>query len=179
MRRDFASGAARRIVLDLPGDCPDAPSHPADNLLAVDPDAPTTLYVLACQAPFNRLRQTASQYAGLLLLAAIGGNEVRDLPMLDLARRAVGAAADAVRALPVTVQAAHHHRHMLQAVRLLEATAEVDWSALGRQPEIGQRLRLCLNAAIAELRWASLALPGFELTSMSGCCAAHSPQHGQ
>ncbi len=173
MTRDFATDATRRIVLDLPKTCPEAPPDTDSNLLPAPADGRTTAYVLASQAPFNRLRQTASQYAGMLLLAAIGGNEVRDLPMLAMAADAIDEASDAVLTLPVTPPAAHHHGHMVKAVMLLKAAAQADWGALKYDAAIAPGLRQVLTSAIDHLRWASLALPGFEMTSMSGCCASH------
>jgi hypothetical protein len=171
MRLDPAS--ARRIADG--GHVPlGAAAAPDLSAVAMDDlDDVTIAYVLAARAPFDALRRSSAQLAGLLLLAAIGSREGQDLPMLDLAVAAHAEATEALRGLTPPPRGAHHHRHLLLAASTLGGALAAAKCRLASDGDVVARLN---NEAIAHLRWASGALPGFEMVAVSqGCCAAHAP----
>lgn len=132
-------------------------------------------YVVAAQGRFDGLRQCAAQMAGLLVLAAAGGRTDPGHPMLELARNAHGAAADATYGARVPAGAEHHHRHMAAAAKALSAALKAMPYALARRNEEAVD-RACgpLQAGFRELQNASRCLPGFEIVDFEqGCCAEH------
>lgn len=132
-------------------------------------------YVVAAQGRFDGLRQCAAQMAGLLVLAAAGGRTDPGHPMLELARNAHGAAADATYGARVPAGAEHHHRHMAAAAKMLAAALKAMPDALSRRNEAAvDRAFGPLDAGFRELQNASRCLPGFEIVDLEqGCCAEH------
>jgi len=132
-------------------------------------------YVVAAQGRFEGLRQCAAQVAGLLVLAAAGGRTDPGHPMLELARNAHGAAADATYGARIPVGAEHHHRHMAAAAKALAAALKAMPDALSRRNEEAvDKAFGPLQAGFRELQHASHCLPGFEIVDFEqGCCAEH------
>lgn len=132
-------------------------------------------YVVGAQGRFDGLRQCAAQMAGLLVLAAAGGRTDPGHPMLELARNAHGAAADATYGARVPAGAEHHHRHMAAAAKTLSAALKAMPDALARRNEEAvDRAYGPLQAGFRELQNASRCLPGFEIVDFEqGCCAEH------
>jgi hypothetical protein len=132
-------------------------------------------YVVAAQGRFESLRQCAAQLAGLLVLASAGGRTDAEHPMLELARNAHGAAADATLSASAPAGAGHHHHHMLAAARSLTAALAAMPGALSKRDtgSVDEAFHP-LNTAFRELQNASRCLPGFEIIDFEqGCCAEH------
>lgn len=146
-----------------------------ESRLASEVDPRLFDYVVAAQGRFDGLRQCAAQMAGLLVLAAAGGRTDPGHPMLELARNAHGAAADATYGAKVPAGAAHHHRHMAAAAKTLAAALKAMPDALSQRSEgaVDQAFAP-LQAGFRELQNASRCLPGFEIVDFEqGCCAEH------
>jgi hypothetical protein len=156
------------------------PGAPADAEAAPGPALPgdlderTAAYILKARGPFEGLRRASSQLAGSLVLAAIGSRTTQGNPMLEMAITAPAEAADGLRALTPTARGAHHHLHLCRAAaRLGEALTTARHSRLIDET-VTDRICGLVKQALEELRWASRALPGFELVNFSqGCCAMH------
>jgi hypothetical protein len=146
----------------------------SDAALSPDLDDRTTAYILKAREPFEGLRRASSQLAGLLVLAALGSRTAQGNPMLETAIAAHAEAADGLRSLTPTGRGAHHHLHLcLAAERLGEALATARRS-LKLDETVSDRIYAGMKQAVEDLRWASRALPGFELVNVSqGCCAMH------
>ncbi len=162
----------------LPPSLPFCEALPDPVLPAVNPDAlddATFAYITAVQLPFEQLRQAAGQIAGVLVLAVTTKQGTAGHPMLDLADTARQAAADAVLGRQPPPRGAHHHRHLVLAVRAIAAA--IDAARLNRRgsDDTGTDAVLTpLRAGYQELQWAAAVLPGFETVAFSqGCCARH------
>jgi hypothetical protein len=134
-------------------------------------------YVVACQPLHERLRVLVTQLGGLSLMTMLRREGVfdRETP-LRLAREALSETGETLRALPVPPRAAHHHHHMTEACRA--AGRASDLIAGDRLTLDAEAARLTLSrelrAATEHLRFASRALPGFEMVDLTqSCCAAH------
>ena len=138
-------------------------------------DDATAAYVAKMRAPFELLRQAEAQIAGLMVLATASGQAIAGHPMLDLAAEAAREAKDSILAVAVPEGGRHHHRHVLQALRLIQLSVTAARRCLVRGDETS------IDAVIAPLReahrnllWATGALPGFEVVALSqACCARH------
>ncbi len=146
-------------------------------LLTTELDDATAVYVCAAQPAFDLLRQAAGQLAGLLVLKVAGARKAGGHPMLDLACAAEAEARDVILALSASLpsQAAHHHRHMLSATRLLAAALASAKQDLHRCDDRAlDKILVPLRRTYRELQHAAFALPGFEIVALSqGCCVAH------
>ena len=138
-------------------------------------DDATAAYVAKMRDPFELLRQAEAQLAGLTVLATASGQAIAGHPMLDLAAEAAKEAEDGIRVMAVPERARHHHRHVLQALRLIQRAATAARRCLVRGDETA------IDAVIGPLRgahqnllWATGAFPGFEVVALSqACCARH------
>jgi hypothetical protein len=138
-------------------------------------DEATAGYVAEMREPFERLRQAEAQLAGVMVLAAAGGQAIAGHPMLNLAAEAVREAEDGIRATRVPAPAAHHHRHVLHAMRDIQAALTAARRCLvGRDETAIDAVLGPLRGAHRHLLWATGALPGFEMVALSqSCCAQH------
>jgi hypothetical protein len=129
-------------------------------------DDQTAVYILATRTAFEDLRQVVSLLAGLLVLATAKGKS--DPPDLQPARRLLQQAGDALRAAPLSTQAAGHHAHLLRAaehlaIALQRASLRIDVDSI--LPP--------LRSGYDALQKASQTLPGFEMVAFEqGCCSA-------
>lgn len=134
-------------------------------------DDATAGYILETRKCFEDLRQVAAQIAGVLVLAASGGNSARpDHPMLEAARELHAQALDQLRSVRPTQRAREHHHCLRQAAHSLsDALAALAISK--RLVEIDPVL-VPVRAAYAQLQHAADTLPGFEMVAFGkGCCA--------
>ncbi|MBW4025048.1 MAG: hypothetical protein HIU92_18285 [Proteobacteria bacterium] len=174
MRPDRAS--LRRIEdgYDLPPGMAGGSAEPDAPEAVPDLDDRTLAYVLAARDPFEGLRRAASQLAGLLVLAAIGSREAQGNPMLDMAIAAHREAVERLRALTPPARATHHHHHLSLAAEALGEALTTTRHSLRLTETVNGVIDGRLRQALEDLRWASRALPGFELVNFSqGCCAMH------
>ena len=140
-----------------------------------DLDDKTTVYVLKARGPFEGLRRAASQLAGLLVLVAIGSRTTQGNPMLEMAIAAHGEASAELQSLTPTERGAHHHLHLRRAAERLGEALTIARHSLQLDAAVTDRVYGLMKQALEDLRWASRALPGFELVNFSqGCCAMHS-----
>ena len=146
-----------------------------DVKLASEADTRVFDYVVAAQGRFDGLRQCAAQIAGLLVLAAAGGSTDPGHPMLELARNAHGAAADATYGAKAPAGAEHHHRQLAAAAKTLAVALKAMPDALSKRGEEAvDKAFGPLQAGFRELQNASCCLPGFEIIDFEqGCFAAH------
>ena len=159
---------------DLPFGVMAAGGETIDPALSPDLDEKTAAYILRAREAFESLRRGASQLAGLLVLVAIGSRTAQGNPMLEMAIAAQAHAADSLKALMPTVQGAHHHRHLCAAADGLGAALQIARHSLQLDDATSDRINGLMKHALDDLRWASRALPGFELVNFSqGCCAMH------
>jgi hypothetical protein len=136
-------------------------------------DDETVAYILLAQKCFEDLRQVAAQLAGLLVLSAAGSKGATpDHPMLEAAERLHASAAESIRRLRPPPRASAHRDFLSRAAAALEcalSSAQTHlWHAV-RGAEIEPILNP-LQAAYAQLRLASAALPGFEMISFDQAC---------
>ncbi len=139
-------------------------------------------YVVACQPLHERLRDVVTQLGGLSLMTMLRreGAFDRETP-LRLVREALGNIGEALRALPVPHRAAHHHHHMTEACRAAAGAADLiaDRRLTGNEEAARLALSRELRAATDHLRFASRALPGFEMVDLTqSCCAVHAAAPG-
>lgn len=136
-------------------------------------DDSTAAYILETRKCFEDLRQVTAQIAGVLVLAAAGGDSATpDHPMLAAAAGLHAAATDLLRGIRPTERARAHHHCLTQAADSL-AIALVASNRLEIDPVIDPIL-VPLRAAYAHLQRASNSLPGFEMVAFAqGCCAVH------
>lgn len=140
-----------------------------------DLDDKTVAYVLAARDLFDGLRRASSQLAGLLVLSAIGSRGAQGNPMLEMAIAAHAQAAEGLRGLTPTARAAHHHHHLRLAAEALGEALTTTRHSLKLTATVTDAIQARLRQALEDLRWASRALPGFELVNFAqGCCAMHS-----
>lgn len=158
----------------------DPPDFPLTDLPAAPAPYPaidnaTAAYVAELCDPFELLRQAEAQLAGLLVLATASGQAIAGHPMLELAAAAIREAEDGIRAAKVPAPARHHHRHVRQALREIQAAILAARRCLVRGDETAIDAVLGpLRAAHQNLLWATGALPGFEIVALSqSCCAQH------
>jgi hypothetical protein len=132
-------------------------------------DDVTAAYILETRKCFEDLRQAAAQIAGVLVLAAAGGNSAApDHPMLEAAAELHKKACDDLRSVRPSQRARAHHHCLTQASDAL-AIALV----AARHMEIDPIL-FPVRAAYAHLQRAADTLPGFEMVAFEqGCCAIH------
>lgn len=132
-------------------------------------------YVCKAQPAFEKLRQSAAQIAGLLVLGAAGGRCDADHPMFALALEAYANGADMISGLVPPAKAVHHHHHIMRAVRALELAVAAAPAAVTLRDDLAiDAALLPLQTAYTELQHASRCLPGFEIVDFAqGCCAAH------
>jgi len=174
MKPDRAS--VRRIEdgYDIPAGAITGGEERTDPALSPALDDKTVAYVLEARGPFEGLRSAASQLAGLLVLVAIGSGTAQGNPMLEMAIAAHAKAADELKAMTPTAQGAHHHLHLCLAAERLGEALKTARHSLQLDPVVSDRIHGLLKQALQDLRWASRALPGFELVNFSqGCCAMH------
>src|SRR3569623_1128126 len=98
----------------------DTTEAPAPCPLGAVDDA-TAAYVAGMREPFEQLRQAEAQRAGLMVLATASRQAIAGHPMLDLAAEAMREAEDGIRAAKVPARARHHHAHVLEAMRAIQA----------------------------------------------------------
>jgi len=150
---------------------------PLPDLQPADLDDATAAYVCALQPAFDLLRQAVGQLAGLLVLNVAGARNASAHPMLDLACAAEAEARDVILAASASLppQAAHYHRHILSANRLLGAALASAKQDLHRADDrTVNTIVVPLQRAYRELQHAAFALPGFEIVALSqGCCVSH------
>jgi hypothetical protein len=136
-------------------------------------DDETVAYTLEAHKCFDDLRQVAAQLAGLLVLAAAGGQSATpDHPMLEAAGRLHESASASIRDLRATPRASAHRDYLSRAAAALEcalASAQTHLWRAGRNAEV-QPIMLPLQAAYDQLRLAAGALPGFEMISFEQAC---------
>lgn len=174
------SGCESARWADLAADPPSLPAGAsADAPPAADLSAPvderTAAYVAGMREPFERLRQAEAQLAGLLVLAAAGGQAIAGHPMLALAADAVAEAVDAIRSIAVPALARCHRAHVLEAMRDLRRALAAARCCLARRDDAAIDAVLApLRGAHGHLLRATAALPGFEVVALSqACCAQH------
>jgi hypothetical protein len=138
-------------------------------------DDATAAYVAGTREPFELLRQAEAQLAGLMVLATASRQAIAGHPMLDLAAEAMRQAEDGIRAARVPARARHHHAHVLEAMRSIQAAIQAARRCLMRGDETAiDAILMPLRAAHQNLLWATGALPGFEVVALSqSCCAQH------
>jgi len=138
-------------------------------------DDATAAYIAGMREPFEQLRQAESQLAGLMVLAAASRQAIAGHPMLDMAAEAMRQAEDGIRVARVPAPARHHHAHVLEAMRTIQAAVQAARRCLIRGDETAIDAVLGpLRAAHQNLLWATGALPGFEIVALSqACCAQH------
>jgi hypothetical protein len=134
-------------------------------------DDATAAYILETRKCFEDLRQVTAQIAGVLVLAAAGGNSATpDHPMLQAAAELHRAAFDQLRGVRPTGPACGHHLCLTQAAQALSSALAIALSG-GRRMELAPVL-LPVRAAYAHLQRAADTLPGFEMVEFGqGCCA--------
>jgi hypothetical protein len=170
------SASLRRIedAYDLPPAAMAGGEAAGDAALSPHLDERTAAYILAARGPFEGLRRASSQLAGLLVLEALGSRTTQGNPMLEMAIAAHAEAADGLQALTPTAQGTHHHLHLCLAAERLGSALTVARHSLRRDEAVSDRIYSLLKQSMEDLRWASRALPGFELVNFAqGCCALH------
>jgi hypothetical protein len=146
-------------------------------------DARSLPYVVACQPLHEQLRDVVTQLGGLSLMTMLRreGAFDRTTP-LRLVREALGSIGEALRDLTVPHRGAHHHHHMTEACRAAAGAADLIADRRLTKNEEAARLALSreLRAATDHLRFASRALPGFEMVDLTqSCCAVHAAAAGK
>lgn len=146
-----------------------APAKPAPQL-----DDSTVAYIFDMGPPFEGLRQVAALLSGLLVLVAAGGRTAASrYPVLSMASDQYQVAMDRVRSAKVPAQALHHHHHLSAAGLLLGNALTLSQATQGRAMDVNAILA-SLERGWAQLRFASRALPGFEIVAFDrACCAEH------
>ena len=143
-------------------------------------DDTTINYVLKTQPHFEDLRNALGQLAGMLVLAAAGSKTVtQDHPLFATARQTFARVSDGIRSVRPTARAVHHHQHLIAALAamgaaLKRAQEDLHLSAMAR--ERVDAVLVPLQSAHQQLRWATEALPGFEIVDLSQACCA--PRNG-
>ncbi len=138
-------------------------------------------YLAAALPLFEMVRGVACQLAGFVLLhaAAPRSTSVEDAPLADVEER-LAEAIDGIRSLAAPAEGAHHHHHLLLAAQGLRLALEGGRHHLpaGRLAGLsGAAVVAPLSEAVAHLRHASAALPGFHLVDLQqSCCAGHAPR---
>ena len=134
-------------------------------------------YVLACQPLHDRLRDAATQLGGVALMVMSRRDKTFDLEQpRRIAAGMIEEIGDALGALPVPDGAAHHFHHMTAAAEALRRVAELLAPAVLARLDDAGRIAISgrLRATTDHLRYASAALPGFEMADLAqSCCAAH------
>jgi hypothetical protein len=160
----------RRAALPIP-----ASAGLSDDLTCVHLDDATAAYILATRNPFDLLRNSASQLAGLMVLTAAGARDVIAHPMLQRALEAREEADEAIRSFAgrIPARAKHHRHHVLRANEALaSALVAARRNPHRNDPAVMDSILAPLRSAYRELQWAAFALPGFEIVALSqGCCA--------
>jgi hypothetical protein len=135
-------------------------------------DEATLSYVLAARPAFELLRQTASQLAALLILAAAGGRSAQDNPVFARACAGQAEARDLIGALRPGRHGAHHYRHLKACAEAVGAACQE--ASLHLHKGHGQQALARLREGLQHLHFAAAALPGFEVVAFGqSCCAAH------
>jgi hypothetical protein len=136
-------------------------------------DDETTAYILETRKSFEDLRQVAAQLAGLLVLAAAGGESAApDHPMLQAAERLHRETIDRIQRAHPTDRARPHHFHLLEACAALNTALAAARSCLPARGKDLDPVLVPLRAGYGELQLAAAELPGFEMISFEqGCCA--------
>ncbi len=138
---------------------------------------PVFRYIETVEPLHEQLRQLLTQVAGYSLVV-MG----RDKPPVFLdgpvaqARDAFAPLRAALAAVRVPERARHHHRHMVLASEALQRSLDCLTVCLGRRADDPARdmLSRTLKATAGHLRFATRALPGFEMVDLSqACCAFH------
>lgn len=131
-------------------------------------------YIKQSRAVFEDLREIATQLAALLVLAAMEDRSAcAEHPMFASALQRLDVAIDEASALQPAPLVAHHHRHLMRAVRLFRKTEEAMTGAGRLVGETAPVLAL-LKSAWQEMVHTSKALPGFHTVDLQqACCAAH------
>lgn len=132
-------------------------------------------YLHATRAPFEELRQVVTQVAALLILAASGGRDWRDHPMIDVTIAAWHGVEDAVRAVAVPASAEHVHSHFLKAGHHVAAALAIIGARRAKFDDAALDAALdALKKAQQEMQWSSAAVPGLQVVDFAqGCCAMH------
>jgi hypothetical protein len=175
--RRVAKESLTREIAPVDFTCEAASPQPGD-LIPAELDDATTAYVLAMRAPFDLLRQSISQLAGLMVLAAAGASSGAHQPMLERAVEARAEAEEAIRSASAPPRAAHHHRHLLRADRALAAALKASGRAIYKRDDGAlDAIIVPLRAAHTEMQHAAAALPGFEIVALSQACCARPAAH--
>jgi hypothetical protein len=123
------------------------------------------------------LRGVLTQLGGLSLLVVLQRAATFDVETpLRQAGETLAEFDHALRALAVPGEAAHHHHHMVAASRAIGRAHALLSSANRFGSDDGARRALSATLADAadQLRFATQALPGFEMVDFTqSCCAAH------
>jgi hypothetical protein len=134
-------------------------------------------YVVECQPVHERLRDLLTQLGGLALMTMLRREGRFDCTTpLRRAREALSETSETLRRLPVPPGAAHHHHHMSEAYCAIERVCGLlsAGSRLGGAEAAKLELSRELRSAADHLRFASRAMPGFEMVDLAqSCCAAH------
>jgi hypothetical protein len=148
--------------------------QPGPAKLARQLDDSTIAYIFDMGAPFEGFRQVAALLSGLLVLIAAGGRTAgSQYPVLAVASDRYQAAIDKVRSAKVPTQALHHHHHLLAAGLLLGSALTRSLATQGSAMDVNAILAP-LERGWTQLRFASRALPGFEVVAFDrACCAEH------
>jgi hypothetical protein len=133
-------------------------------------DDATALYVQRVHRHFEDLKQIAGQLAGLLVLAAAGGETASpDHPLLRAALDLYHQSAEGLRRVPCPPLAREHRGHMLgAAAHLGDALAAARSSLPGDIDPVFSAVK----AAYADLGRAAASLPGFHIVSFERACCA-------
>ena len=108
-------------------------------------DDDTIAYFVEQRRHFEDLRQVVAQLAGILVLAASGGQRaaVPDHPMLEAAAGVLAHAIDGVRRARPFARARRHHDHLVQASAALVAALSESRRRFGRSRTVDEILRPC------------------------------------
>ncbi len=129
----------------------------------------TARYVEAAAPPFEAMRAAATRLAGLLLQREVDPRaRLAQAPALERLGDVLEEAEGLLLAIhPRGPGAAHHLRHLTGALTALQRALADAYRA-----EQGSACERHLNDAIAQLRHAANALPGFTLVDLADCCGA-------
>jgi hypothetical protein len=170
LQPDLVTSSERRPALPIP-----ASASLSDDLKCLHLDDATAAYILATRNPFDLLRSSAAQLAGLMVLTAAGARDVVAHPMLERALEAQAEADDAIGSFAgrIPARAKHHRHHVLRANGALASALQAARTGAFRgDAAVMDSILTPLQAAYRELQWAAFALPGFEIVALSqGCCA--------
>lgn len=142
-------------------------------------DDETLRYIIAAKPLFETLRGITIQLAGFALRNAFdaGGGHLQDAP-LESAAPVLAETVDGLRGLRVTERTSHHHHHLMELAQSLRLAVESGRrSLLIRSRAASDTTRdKPLNDAVAHLRSAAAALPGFAVIDLDHACCAWHPQ---